>query len=441
VTSSPRAGSRPRVLLLAASCGPERGSEPGVGWNRAVQAARSFDTWVVCTDTFASEIRRHLASAGDRPGLHVVFVPKSRGSRWLAALPGGYYLGYHLWHRRAYRVARALHAQVGFDLAHQVTLCTYREPGYLGRLGIPWIWGPVGGTQNCPWRFLAECGLGGGAREAVRTVANVLQLRLDRRGRRAGRRAAALLAANSTNRRDLERAWGVRPQLLLETGVARLRPLRRARADDAILRVLWCGVMQPFKGLSLLLRALTLVPPDVPYVLRVIGDGPARARWVREARRLGVAPRIVWLGQRPHAEVVARYAESDVFVFTSLRDTSGNVVLEALAAGVPVVCLDHQGAADIVTEACGIKVPVTTPRQVSAALAGGLTDLARDPARLERLRGAAVERARQYLWSHQGDVMASIYRRVAHRAAGATALDAASLGEVAAPTARAGSGS
>ena len=53
------------------------------------------------------------------------------------------------------------------------------------------------------------------------------------------------------------------------------------------------------------------------------------------------------------------FFESDVFVFTSLRDTTGSVVLEALAAGVPVVAPDHQGVGDVVNDDCGVLVPVT----------------------------------------------------------------------------------
>ena len=83
---------------------------------------------------------------------------------------------------------------------------------------------------------------------------------------------------------------------------------------------------------------------------------------------------------------------ADVFAFTSLRDTSGNVVLEALAAGVPVICLDHQGVHDIVTDQCGVKLPVTTPDDVIACMSESLRRLAQDTAARERLSRGASER-------------------------------------------------
>jgi peptidoglycan/xylan/chitin deacetylase (PgdA/CDA1 family) len=114
----------------------------------------------------------------------------------------------------------------------------------------------------------------------------------------------------------------------------------------------------------------------------------------------------------PHDEALRHYQWADAFVFTSLRDTTGTVVLEALGAGLPVVCLDHQGAHDVVTAECGVKIPVRTPRQVVEDLAQAITRLAQAPAQRQRLGQGAMERARQYLWSRQGERVAAVYEEV-----------------------------
>ena len=92
------------------------------------------------------------------------------------------------------------------------------------------------------------------------------------------------------------------------------------------------------------------------------------------------------LGKLPRPDVLDQYRWADVFVFTSLRDTTGTVVLEALAAGLPVICLDHQGAHDVVTEQCGIKIPLARPGQMIDGLRDAMVALARDPDRRRRLR-------------------------------------------------------
>ena len=152
---------RPRLLIMAYACSPVRGSESAVGWNRAVQAAKHFDTWVICEEReFKPDIIRYLQEHGDIPGLNFVFVPMPRRQWSLGQVHGTlWYTMLNLWHRRAYAVARRLHEEIGFDLVHQLTFCGYREPGYLWKLDVPFVWGPVGGTQNYPWRFITRAGL------------------------------------------------------------------------------------------------------------------------------------------------------------------------------------------------------------------------------------------------------------------------------------------
>jgi glycosyltransferase involved in cell wall biosynthesis len=118
------------------------------------------------------------------------------------------------------------------------------------------------------------------------------------------------------------------------------------------------------------------------------------------------------LGWLPHDETLRQYHWAQVFLFTSLRDTTGTVVLEALAAGLPVVCLDHQGARDFVTDQCGIKVPVTTPGKTIDGLRDAIAALARDPSYRRRLGEGAVRRAERYAWPHNGAQLAEVYRRV-----------------------------
>lgn len=404
---------RPRVLLSAYSCGPGHISEANVGWHRALQAARVCDTWVLCPEHPAGDrIKPFLEAHGPIPGLSFIFVPDGWIGRLLKRIPGGYYLSYNLWQRRVWRIASGLHAAIHFNLMHQVTLCGYREPGYLWRLDAPFIWGPIGGTQNVPWRYFGQLGFRGVVTEAGRNVLNAVQLHLSRRVRQAARRAVALLSANSTVQADVRRAHGVTSRVLLETGIPDTPRPQPQRRSSGPLRIAWASHCYPFKGLALLLRALTRLPPDVPFELTVIGDGPARRTWQRLARRLGIDQHIHWSGWLRHDEVLARYAQADVFVFTSLRDTSGNVVLEALASGVPIICLDHQGVRDIVTEHCGIKIPVTTPEASIAAIAKAIADLARDRDRLHRLGDGALERAAQLSWRNLGRRMLAVYRCV-----------------------------
>ena len=113
----------------------------------------------------------------------------------------------------------------------------------------------------------------------------------------------------------------------------------------------------PRKALSLLIKALARLPDDARYELRVLGEGSERRRCEQLARDLGVDPHCTWLGWVSYEQAISQYDWADVFAFTSLRDTTGTVVLEALGAGLPVMCLDHQGSATFWTTHVGSRFP------------------------------------------------------------------------------------
>jgi glycosyltransferase involved in cell wall biosynthesis len=390
-----------------------------VGWQRAVQSARDFDTWVICApDVSKAGIDEHRRTHGPIEGLEFVYVSKPRWMKVLEAMPGAFYLSYNLWQRRAASVARRLDHSVHFDLAHQVNMCGYREPGYLWKLEIPFVWGPVGGTQNYPNRFLRHAGLVGGAKEAVRTILNEATMWGSVRVRRAARRAAALRAANSTVARDLERVLGGNSiEVMLEVGSPQVVPIARPPDADRSgpLRVFWAGQFHAFKALPQLLDALARLPADVEWELTIAGDGPERSRWRRRARKLEIEDRITWLGWVEHDAMGNLFLESDVFVFTSLRDTTGSVVLEALAAGVPVVAPDHQGVGDVVNDDCGVLIPVTDYGTMVDGYRAAILRLATSPDELERLRSGALARADYYSWERQGRRMSDLYAGVIAR--------------------------
>ena len=380
-----------------------------MGWNRALQAARDFDTWVITEDaTSGSAIRKYLQEHGPIPGLEFVYVAKLPWIKPLAYRLGLFYAPMALlrwWHLDAYRAARRLHAELRFDLVHQVNFMTYREPGYLWKLGVPFVWGPWGGVQNYPWRFLPLAGFKGSLREGLRSILNYIQLRMSPRVRKAAACAALLLACNSENQRAFAAIHGRMPEIMAGNGIPALLGPRTQHQAHSTLRLLWVGRLENLKGLPILLRALARLPATLSYKLRIMGQGPQKKVWQQMAVRLGVADSLVWLPYLELDQVHAEYLTADLFIFTSLRETIPTVVIEALSAGLPIIYLDHLGLRDMIPPECGLGVALRTPRQVVHDLALAIARLAGDGAARERMGAASALQARHYLWSHQGEAL------------------------------------
>jgi glycosyltransferase involved in cell wall biosynthesis len=140
--------------------------------------------------------------------------------------------------------------------------------------------------------------------------------------------------------------------------------------DDAILAVA-IGGMEPNKGFDLLIDAAAMLDDGLHVVLVGGGKPEARAAMEERARRLGVSARVHFAGHRSDARAVA--AACDVFVLSSRSEGFGLVMLEAMAAGVPVVAADVGGAQDALTArrgrpAAGWIVQVNDARAIAAGL-------------------------------------------------------------------------
>ena len=98
---------------------------------------------------------------------------------------------------------------------------------------------------------------------------------------------------------------------------------------------------------------------DVQFT--IVGDDPERACFENLIRDLGLEKQVKGERWIPRQNLLALMRQGDTFLFPSLRDGGGAVVVEAMAAGKPVVCMDLAGPGMHVTEECGIKIPPRSP--------------------------------------------------------------------------------
>jgi len=180
---------------------------------------------------------------------------------------------------------------------------------------------------------------------------------------------------------------------------------------DGPLRLLWVGRMMPRKALALTLDALARTKQNMTLTIVGAGFAPEVVRQMIRSR--GLESKVFWNGAVPWSEVRAIYQEHDVFVFTSLRDSSGGQLLEALATGLPVITLDHQGARLLTPDAAGYKVPVTGMQTTISAIAATFDAFAVLAAeRRNVMSAAALEAARDLTFEVRAERAELLYRQV-----------------------------
>ncbi|MDA0265294.1 MAG: glycosyltransferase, partial [Chloroflexi bacterium] len=115
----------------------------------------------------------------------------------------------------------------------------------------------------------------------------------------------------------------------------------------------------------------------------------------------------------PHARLLSKMGACDIFLFPSLRDGGGTVVVEAMGMGKPVICLDSGGPGMHINQECGVKITPISPDQAVNEIASALEDLYSNAERRSELGEAARKRAEEfYLWDRLGERLKKLYDRV-----------------------------
>ncbi len=412
---------RRRILLSAYACEPDSGSEPGVGWNQARQAARFNEVWVLTRRNNAESIRLEL-SRNPLPSVHWCYYDLPRWLYFWKKGQQGVHLYYYLWQIGAYFRAKWLQAKVGFDLVHHVTFANYWMPSLLALLPVPFIWGPVGGAESVSKPFLGGFGERGRAYEMLRLLAR-WRGEHDLLVRLTAKRACITLATTPEAAQRLARLGCRDVRLLGESGISEKEIAELAEHPLRVgpVRFVSVGRLLDWKGYHLSLRAFAKARASLfASSYWFIGDGPARKRLVRLAKRLNVAESVQFWGALPRSLVHKKLADCDILVHPSLHDSGGWVCLEAMAAGRPVVCLDKGGPSVQVTNETGIKVPVESPGQVIGSLAQAMLRLAENPLLRRELANAARRRVQSlFAWDKKGEVLERLYRDASGRAVSA----------------------
>ena len=182
--------------------------------------------------------------------------------------------------------------------------------------------------------------------------------------------------------------------------------LRRQFGADGVgdCLLVCAGRLAPEKNLDVLVDAVAGMPADANVRLVLIGDGPSRDALQRRADG-----RVVFAGYRRGEALAAAVASADLMVFPSLSETFGNVVLEAMACGLPVVAFDAPGPRDVIRD--GRTGRVVAPA-TAEALRQATLELVRDHARREAMGREALAFARAQTWDSVLAVVRDTYRRV-----------------------------
>lgn len=407
--------TRLNVLISAYACEPGKGSEPEVGWQWCLQMARFHDITVVTRANNRTNIENALAELPEGQAVPTfVYFDGGPLLLWLKSRFEATRFYYIWWQRSIRRVIGELSREQKFDLIHHVTFAGYRYITGIWGHGVPSIWGPIGGMESIamrllPYRYPIEL-----LTELTRNLNNFIQSSPTAAFPSRARQCQLTLVTTQETQAILSN-WDIACVLMPTVALVIADfPLRVSYDVTAPrpLRLLFVGQLIWLKGVDLAIKALAASKTDA--TLHFIGSGPFRENLEKMVIKLGLSERVSFSPRIPRSQVLKEIYDYDVFVFPSLHDSGGFAMLEAMAAGMPTICLAVGGPALAVADDCGFRIPIGKRKQVIADLAKKLEFYNENREAVEvHGRHARSQIELNYNWDRKGELMNELYHNVA----------------------------
>jgi glycosyltransferase involved in cell wall biosynthesis len=390
-----------KLLISACACAPNRGSEEGIGWNWTTEAHRlGHEVWALVDPAYRSAIESACRDDPDLDGIHWVFpavrswpLRPANTAKWKVRT---YNL---LWQRVALRHAQELHRRIAFDATHHITWGSVRDPSFLGSLGPPFILGPIGGGETSPRSLRDEFTWKNKLIERIRDLSNsTITINPLLRGGLTD--AAVIFVRTPDTGRILTRAMQEKCITFVELGshASQIGAPRDRRQTPP--RLLYAGQLLYWKGVHVAIRAFAQLLPRLPTArLTIVGKGPEEGRLKADVTSYNIQGSVDFISWLPQQQLFDLFSVHDVFIFPSLHDSGGSVVMEALCRGMPVVCLDLGGPKEMVTPTSGVIVETggRNTAEVAAVMANEIYHIFESPTKLIELSAGAISRAKEFI--------------------------------------------
>ena len=333
------------VLVSAYACEPNKGSENEVGWRWILNISKEAKKVVVVTRANNKSYIEQELSRKPLKNVQFLYFDLPYILRFYKKGKRGIHLYSYLWEIGVFFFLLKRYKKGYFDISQRVTFVSYKFPTFVWYFSKQFILGPIAGGERYPFGLLKIFSFKGKIKEVLRMILQRVVL-YDPFVFLMMKKADKIIAVTDETKsilfKKFQKKTIIKPAIQIDQNDFKVDvDIEIINKDnDHKLKLLYVGRLLEWKGLMFVLKALKEIDSS-KYILTVIGDGSDRKIFENYVQKHNIDVR--FLGNIPRNELSRYYLVSDLFVFPSLHDSGGMVVLEAKAHRLRVLVSAYGG--------------------------------------------------------------------------------------------------
>lgn len=366
---------RLKILISAYACEPNKGSEPGVGWEYVKKLADWGDIYVITRENNRSVITDEIRK---KPidNLHFIYFDLPKWIRFLKKGARGMHIYYCFWQLFLLKKVLELHKQNSFVLFHHLTFGNMWLPTFLPFINVPFIWGPIGGGETIPSNFIKNFSFMSKLKEYIR-ICIIKTLRFNPIFSYCCRKAKTIIVKTKQTAEQIPIDYRNKIVVMTDVGVYKDVGINKnSLLEDVPSRIICVGKLTYWRGFDIAIKAFAKLKREHNNVsLTIVGDGPEKRRLKKIADEEGVKEKVHFMGGLSRDALNDEMSVSTIFLNTCLKEGGVTAIMEAMQRGIPVISVDTGGVTDIVPFN---KTPLNDTNQVINSIVQVLSNLHQD---------------------------------------------------------------
>lgn len=401
-----------KILVSAYGCEPFRGSEAGVGWNWILQMARFYELFVIARENDRERIEQNLPEEF-RSNLHFYYYDTCKLLMKVKKKDKGLYLYYWMWQIGIIPLISQLIKQFKPDYTMHLTFGSVWMPTFLPFFRTPFIWGPVGGGDGVPKQMLKILPLKQRIVQGLR-YGLIATSWLNPIVAIPSKKSSLILCRTENNCEAIPKKYRNKCQVILETAMgdevfANCKDLNCQR--NHVIEIMTTGRLVPFKNTMMAVEGVHTLSTKYSNIhMTIIGKGPEKHRILEYIQNNKLETIVEIIPEIPREQLLMRLCDADIYAFPSLREGGSWALMEAMAVGLPVVCLNWTGMRIITDTESAIRIEPSDYENTKSEFTEGIEKLLLDSDLRCSIGTAARDRMMQvFNWTHVGDTIKEIF--------------------------------